>query len=423
MDEAWLRGCHPSDKFICTQCIGDEYLQDVVAREVVDDQTCSFCGAAPAAEFDVLMGAFMVGVDNTFEQADNAGIPWDHGYVFTTWEHTELPEEFAWVGAGPHDEQVMDEIRDCLAEKTYASRWWVELEPDKAFSTAWRDFREQIMHRTRFVFWANQDPDEPYLGAGVVSVAKVLEAIGRLLVEFDLITTLPAGTVIYRARGHAQQEDSQGWGAAQLGTNLPKNATSSSRMSPAGIPLFYGADDTETALAEVARADDREFFTVGKFVTTEPVTVIDLTHVPSVPSIFDPELGAAQGKLWFLNELVDELRQPIDTARSNLDYVPTQVFCEYFLHVFDPTPQIRVFGPTPGKHVADPMPEMEVNGKVRGLVWTSAAAAGGGGCLALDVPQDDCVDVADATAGRLQLHLVPGSVTMHQRRTDEFRQV
>lgn len=178
-------------------------------------------------------------------------------------------------------------------------------------------------------------------------------------------------------------------------------------MSPAGIPLFYGANDTDTALAEVARADDREFFTVGKFVTTEPVTVIDLTHVPSVPSIFDPVLGGAQGKLRFLNDLVDELRQPIDTARSNLDYVPTQVFCEYFLHVFDP----------------DPEAEVDAKAKVRGLLWTSAAAASGGGCLALDVPQDDCVESADATAGRMQLHLVPGSVTVHRRRTDEFRPV
>ena len=255
-------------------------------------------------------------------------------------------------------------------------------EPDEAFSTAWKDFREQILHRTRFMFWARKDPDEHYLGAGDISVAKVLEAIGRLLVEFDLITTLPARTVTYRARGHAQPEDSRTWGARQLGTNLPKNATSSSRMSPAGIPLFYGADDTETALAEVARADDREFFTVGKFVTTEPMTVINLMQVPSVPSIFDPVLGDAQGKLRFLNELVDELRQPIDTARSNLDYVPTQVFCEYFLHVFDPAPDV----------------EADAKAKVRGLLWTSAAAAGGGGCVALDVPQEDCVAPDDGTA-------------------------
>jgi hypothetical protein len=423
MIEERERGWTSSDKSICPSCIGDDYLRDVVAREVADDKECSFCGAKPAAEFDVFMEAFMVGVHHAFKQADDAGMPWDGGYVFTTYEHHDLPEAFAWVAAPEREVEVLDEILDRLVEKTYASRWWAETEPDVAFSTAWTEFREQIMHRTRFVFWARKDLEEHYLGAGDVSVAQVLEAIGGMLVSFDLITTLPAGTVTYRARGHAWREDSQGWGAAQLGTNLPKHATNPSRMSPAGIPLFYGAGDVETALAEVAHADDREFFAVGKFVTTEPVTVIDLTHVPHVPSIFDPVLGGAQGQLRFLNELVSELRQPIEPNRSNLDYVPTQVFCEYFLHVFDPTSQILVFAPRSEGRVVDPAPEMAVGGKVRGLLWTSAVAAGGGECLALNVPQEDCVDVADGTAGRLQLRLVPGSVTVHRRRTDEFRQL
>ena len=177
---------------------------------------------------------------------------------------------------------------------------------------------------------------------------------------------------------------------------MPKNSTGSSRMSPAGIPLFYGADDSDTALAEVARADSSEFFTVGRFATTAPLTVVDLTEVPAVPSIFDPELGRLQGELTFLNALVKELREPVDTARSSLDYVPTQVFCEYFLRVFD-------------------------GADIHGLAWMSAAAVGGGRCVALDVAHEDCVDVADGTAGRPQLELVAGSVTIHQRRTDEFR--
>ena len=111
------------------------------------------------------------------------------------------------------------------------------------------------------------------------------------------------------------------------------------------------------------------------------MTVVDLTEVPAVPSIFDPELGRLQGELTFLNALVKELRRPVDTARSSLDYVPTQVFCEYFLRVFD-------------------------RADIHGLAWMSAAAVGGGRCVALDVAHEDCVDVADGTAGRPQLELV-----------------
>ena len=136
--------------------------------------------------------------------------------------------------------------------------------------------------------------------------------------------------------------------------------------------------------------------------------------MPPVPSIFDPVLGGAQGQLRFLNELVDELRQPIDRARSNLDYVPTQVFCEYFFHVFNPD-EDAVLG-------ANTDPEADAKTNVSGLMWASAAVAGGG-CLALHVPQEDCVDVPNRDAGLLQLHLEPGSVTTHRRRSDEFRPI
>jgi hypothetical protein len=64
MNAEWQRGWHSSDKFICVRCIGDDYLQAVVARAVTQDEGCSFCGNGPAAEFDVFMEAFIVGVNN-----------------------------------------------------------------------------------------------------------------------------------------------------------------------------------------------------------------------------------------------------------------------------------------------------------------------------------------------------------------------
>jgi hypothetical protein len=187
-------------------------------------------------------------------------------------------------------------------------------------------FREQILHRTRFVFWAYQDDGD---WQREVPVVTILEEIGDLLDKLNCITSLSAGTLTCRARGHVNREDSRGWGATDLGTNTPQRATTATRMSPAGIPHFYGAENTDTALAEVSRTDTSEFFTVGQFRTTAPITVLDLTRVPPVPSIFDPELGQRQGEIEFLNDLVEELRQPVDEGRGIIDYVPTQVFCEY----------------------------------------------------------------------------------------------
>lgn len=396
----WDRGWHSSEKYICAACLDDGFLAEMVAAAATDDDECSFCESCPAAEFDVLMEAFMVGVHNMFEQADDAGMPWEGGYVFETYDQGDVVDSVGVIATGDHELEIMEEIHSCMEEKTYASRWWIAVEPHEAFTDTWRDFREQIMHRTRFVFWARPDNSSDLAGAGEVPVANILASIGNLLLEFGLVTTFPAGTALYRARGHNLKTDSDDWAAADLGTNTPENSIYSTRMAPAGIPLFYGAGDSATALAEVAQADQREFFTVGQFVTTAPITAVDLTRVPAVPSIFDPDYGRFQGQLRFLNELVEEMRKPVDTVRSNLDYIPTQVFCEYMLKVFA--------GDTAG------------DVQFGGIAWASAAAIDGL-CIALDIPQKDCVDTADPAETKPQLHLVSNGKSVHQRRTDEFR--
>ncbi len=185
-------------------------------------------------------------------------------------------------------------------------------------------------------------------------MAKVLEPIGELLADVGQIITLPAGTVTYRAQGRACREDSHAWGAARLGTNVPNNATSSTRISPAGIPLFYGADDIETALAEVSHSDPPRRLLHRRQVRHHPARDDHRLDPRRRTEHLRSETGRYQGDVRFLNALIEELRQPIDAKRIHLDYVPTQVFCEFFLRVFE-------------EH------------DIRGLRWTSDTAAGGGG--------------------------------------------
>jgi HEPN/RES N-terminal domain 1 len=90
MMEERNRGWHGSDTFICPGCIDDEYLRRVVANATADEHECSFCTTAPAAAFDVFMQALMVGIDNRFAQADNAGVPWEGGYVSDTYQSWEV---------------------------------------------------------------------------------------------------------------------------------------------------------------------------------------------------------------------------------------------------------------------------------------------------------------------------------------------
>jgi hypothetical protein len=398
--DAWERGWSGSDKYICPACVDEEFLESLVQDGVDEGEECSFCGATGATMFDTFMEAFMIGVKNSFELADE-NMPYDGGPVFPELirDAYDIADEFADVPGGQFADQVFEEIRDRLdPDKQYMPRYWIELEPEKAYSSAWNDFCENIKHRTRFVFWATSLEGDDYVGAGEFPVAKILDAISSLLERLGLIRTIEPGMFFYRARGHQQPDDSRNWRAADLGTNTAENSIGSSRMSPAGIPLFYGSGDVETALAEVGHADLREFFTVGRFATTIPIKVVDLTEIPGVPSIFDPKMGQWQGQIIFLHHLVSQLRQPVDPGRASLDYIPTQVFCEYFLRVFEA-------------------------GSVRGIVWKSVTSPGEGLCVALDIPHDDCVDASEDGLDRVRLVLAPDSKEIHRRRTDEFRKL
>jgi RES domain len=59
-------------------------------------------------------------------------------------------------------------------------------------------------------------------------------------------------------------------------------------------------------------------------------TVLDLTKVPDVPSIFDLDRSSKRDAIIFLQEFAKEMSKPIDQDdRLHVEYVPTQVVTEY----------------------------------------------------------------------------------------------
>ena len=153
-------------------------------------------------------------------------------------------------------------------------------------------------------------------------------------------------------------------------------------MSPAGIVMFYGAFDSETAIWETFQPN-REHATnkvvsVAQFRSNRPLTVLDLTNLPSRPSFFgDYEMHHAISFLWDFNQ---DLTKPIARdGMEHLDYVPTQIVSEYFRHRFE----------TEGGSLLD------------GIVYLSSKTSSPACVLFFD--QYDCGGVASATTPALQL--------------------
>ncbi len=375
--------------YVCAECVDDETLAQKITADAIEDDACDYCARTPAAPIDTLLEAFFDGLRTEYALATDELAYFEGELVpVKRWDGDELVDLYADV---LHSEELQETVREAARhDDVWVERDFIAPRQDEALLDGWERFSHQVMYRTRHVFWlAPPDKDEHYLGGGEIPAAAILETLGGLIPRAGLVQQIPAGHRLWRARAH--DDVVQHWSASLLGTASPDQARQPNRMSPAGIPLFYGADSPATAIREVARhtPDDTMLVTYAAFETTRPCTVIDFTRLGSIPTIFDTDRAHLRRALMFLHEFVTRISAEAD-GREHLEYVPTQIVTEYLLRVFDR------------------------ERPVDGLVFTSAAGQDGL-CTVLDVPQTHCLDPADpAPSERIALRLVPG--TLHANR-------
>lgn len=382
MMEQQAQGWGYTDELVCRACVDDHALERIIAEAAEEDEECSFCGGSPAASLDVLMEAFVAGIGHEYNTADDELIPYESregGYQFFAgpgYDSWDLVGEFEDILVG---DGLIDAVRRSLHDTMWVERDYVWRRRDEVLSDAWGAFCEAVKYRTRYVFWlTNNEDEERERGYGEVPVAKILHDIGILLDTLGAVRTLPARSRLWRAHVHDGSTLLPNADAGRLGTAPRAFAKVSNRMSPAGIPMFYGATEPATAVSEVAAhtslASTGRFVTVGAFETTQTVSVVDIASLPPVPSIFDPDIGRYWREIRFLHDFVAALTAPVAEGDEPIDYVPTQVVTEFFLRAFT-------------------SPSHEV---VVGVVYPSAACPGGT-AMVLDVPNERCLDALDTT--------------------------
>jgi len=379
-----------TSQHVCTGCVDDYALQAAVGAAEDAEATCDFCGNSPAAELDVLLEAFVNGLRTEYGNADNEGVYYDGregGYQGAVTEDTwDLVGEFWDVLTG---DGLLDAVRDAMHDTTWVEVDFHQPRRDEALSASWNRFCEAVQYQTRYVFWLRRDEaeEEQARWTGEILATHILDELGELIDDLGLLRPLPAGHRLWRARQHPLPTIA--WGASALGTAPRERATQANRMSPAGIPMFYGAENPETAIQEITvRASEKDkWVTVGAFETSQPSTVVDFTNLPATPSMFDLERVYQRRPLLFLHKFVAQLSQPARAQEyEQIDYVPTQIVTEYLLRIF-----------AKGQPVA-------------GLLYPSALT--GDTSAVLDVPHDNCVDPAGPgwDDEKLRLVLVPGSL-------------
>jgi hypothetical protein len=345
--------CVCAVKNVCNRCVDDDALSSLILEEG-EERACDYCGKTPKRHHIRSLSIREL-ADQIHER-----IRWEYGDV-----HSEMISYDNEEGEYTCDTFTTEELlRDQIAleaRKEVLQDLDAEL-PDltwckKRFGSSDLAFALE-MGWTAFVEIAKDDagalrtdatleepaPNEfpppeafgvPYDTEEGVPPERILDAIGRIVVRSNLIRTVDAGTMVFRARVHASNEHPTT--AAELGPPSAERASHSNRMSQAGVVMFYGASDSETAILETFQPNrngaSEKVVSVARFRINRRLKVLDLTNLPQPPSFFgDFELHHGTIFLW---QFERDFTKPVARdGREHVEYVPTQIVTEYFRHKF-----------------------------------------------------------------------------------------
>ena len=348
------------DKCVCANHFYDKELREKINYEGHKGR-CSYCGKRKIV-MDMPDFVKMVRdkLESEFEDVDNAMLPLERT-VFDDDEDV-VPSFTRFHGyAAPSNSLMYDNTEEVIIELldiadseallndvlgALPDHGWISKDPFVAtlndeLNIKWKHFSEMVKHKQRFTFLANKEfnghPSEYDNG-----LFDILTELGSMIQQFELCKGISNDTVIYRAR---LIENDTSLAFDEI-TSPPDNWARQNRMSPAGVSMFYGAFDAETARKECtpqSNHDGKGRFLIGMFTQKKTLHLIDLTALP-MPSFWHQKRDTREALAFmhiFHNEITKRIR-PDDSIHT--EYVPSQVFTEYLRFIFKLEGEIDVDG-------------------------------------------------------------------------------
>jgi len=391
-DTGWMP--RHDDKYVCAQCIMDDALGRIVTSNACSKK-CTYCGRQSqepiAAILDIVTEHMAECIARVYTDPAEV-LPYESreggyqgGTVYDFWELREKVELFI------ENEELLNDITDSFVQDIWCERDWLTLSPSQKKVYGWQAFQEAVKHKRRYTFWSMGDEYEEKLHPDYWPVGKTLNEIADSIRETDLIKQIQIGTPIWRVRIHEEKDklikDSD-FTAPPVETAIQSN-----RMSPAGVPMFYGAEDFDTACQETVDPGkiNGKLITGGCFETVTPLYILNLVDIPEVPSFFNKEAVDIRNDLIFLQNFAHDLSKQIQRdGREHIEYVPTQAFTEY----------VRW--------------EMKTNDgqPIDGICYRSSK--NGKSCYVLFCEQDECVGKPEFSVERRWLKFDISSLTIHR---------
>ncbi len=312
--------------YVCHRCICDPFLAEIV-RAKGTCVLCSYCDrVSEALTLDDLAERIHEVLQAHFEITPSQ--PMDHEYALVKdglWERPGYPVEDVIADIADVSAEIGTDVREILLdryglsyhalkdgeEEPYASdAYYEEREADDfGFRETWEVFRDEIRCRVRFF--------SAYAEEALTHIFGDLNTHKGFEKKPVICEVGPDGknNHIWRGRLAQSQEELKEilkTPARKIGPP-PSRRAGGGRMNASGIPVFYGAFEQDTCIAEL-RAPVGSHVVIGKFELLRRVrllnfdalmgTYVDVSH-------FDPDYDIRHGRAAFLRSLVVELCRPV----------------------------------------------------------------------------------------------------------------
>lgn len=335
---------------ICSNCIGNEYLK----RQLEGGrhkQTCSFCNNVGFVEdLETISSRVEIALGQHYQRTSSEpdGVEWalakeglweragdQVAYVIS--EILEIDEIPAEAIRANLEEQHSDLERDQMGEEGPFDEetCYMQKNPDDLiYKQDWEYFEHSLKTESRF-----------FSRMAKATLDSIFGNVRTLHKEDGQSVLVKAGTdqniaKIYRARVAHLNEDIKkilAYPAKELGSP-PFLYAKAGRMNPKGISVFYGADEPETAIAEVRPPVGSNVITAC-FNIIQPITLLDVEALRDVyirGDIMDPDHLQSLEHALFLKRLANHISRPVMPDDEPFDYLTTQAIAEYLGEVLDP---------------------------------------------------------------------------------------
>lgn len=333
-------------KSICPDCINEDGISAfIVKNSTTVLSSCSYCQNTniKTCKMDLV-------------------ISYIHGCLVKEWSDPaeELPYESAeggyqgnvidthdllyHVGINTAEDSIIEDIAGAIHQSYWTKSDYFSLQPDQTLSHGWKSFCLIVLSKSRYFFLNTHNASYNPRQYDEMNPVMILDSVASIIQNLKMIKVIPVTTEIKRVR--IVNDYQEATTATDLGSPPLDFCNMANRMSPAGIPMFYGAFDLDTSIKETFEPEPNltKKAVAGNFYPCRDLNVIDLSQKFKIPTIFDQKQNYRFEKR-FLYDFIKDFTKPIERAdRAHIDYVPTQIVTEYFRHILSKNTAIKIDG-------------------------------------------------------------------------------